>query len=223
MRCMYQKLREANPPKDPKLRQKFYEEKLQKITDRMVRSMDFDVHSFLREMDQSLAASRSVFRDFDARFQVLSDEDWESIQLKAVERGEMDCPICLTSLVSKSYIEKNKFDSQKHTKPSTGVRRNHNSVSMQKTGRTLPKRKQPEKEEGETNNQCGAGSGDFAGDTETGSGEMQTQSGGRRTVLLSCSHVFHETCLEMFEELSMESSNSCPVCRTKYQKKVLAT
>jgi len=28
VRCMYRKLREANPPKDPKLRQKFYEEKV---------------------------------------------------------------------------------------------------------------------------------------------------------------------------------------------------
>ena len=48
----------------------------------MVRSCDFDVHGFLREMDQSLEASRNVFRDFDARFQQISDDDWESIQLK---------------------------------------------------------------------------------------------------------------------------------------------
>lgn len=48
----------------------------------MVRSCDFDVQNFLREMDSSLAASRSVFRDFDARFQQLSEEDWETIQLK---------------------------------------------------------------------------------------------------------------------------------------------
>ncbi|XP_060603725.1 RING finger protein 32-like [Ruditapes philippinarum] len=82
VRCMYVKLRESNPPKDPKLRQKFYEEKLHKITDRMVRSCDFDVHSFLREMDQSLEASRNVFRDFDARFQQISEEEWEAIQLK---------------------------------------------------------------------------------------------------------------------------------------------
>ena len=43
----------------------------------------------------------------------------------------------------------------------------------------------------------------------------------RKTVLLSCSHVFHVTCLEMFEELNVDStSNLCPVCRTKYQKKI---
>jgi len=48
----------------------------------MVRSCDFNVGDFLREMDQSLAASRNVFRDFDARFTTISDEEWENIQLK---------------------------------------------------------------------------------------------------------------------------------------------
>jgi hypothetical protein len=36
----------------------------------------------MREMDQSLEASRNVFRDFNARFQQISEEDWEAIQLK---------------------------------------------------------------------------------------------------------------------------------------------
>lgn len=55
----------------------------------MVRSCDFDVHNFLREMDQSLEASRNVFRDFDARFQQISEDDWEVIQLKVSHT----CPV----------------------------------------------------------------------------------------------------------------------------------
>lgn len=44
----------------------------------------------------------------------------------------------------------------------------------------------------------------------------------RQTILLSCSHVFHLTCLEMFEALVCDSTNIvCPVCRSKYQKKTL--
>ena len=57
---------------------------LQRITDRMVRSCDFNVQSFLREMDSSLAASRNVFKDFDAMFQQISEDEWESIQLKVI-------------------------------------------------------------------------------------------------------------------------------------------
>ncbi|KAH3825734.1 hypothetical protein DPMN_127615 [Dreissena polymorpha] len=83
VRCMYRKLRESNPPKDPRLRKKFFEEKLHSITERMVKSCDFDVHSFLREMDSSLAASRKVFRDFDTRFQPITEDQWEAIQLRA--------------------------------------------------------------------------------------------------------------------------------------------
>ncbi|XP_074646132.1 RING finger protein 32-like [Tubulanus polymorphus] len=42
--------------------------------------------------------------------------------------------------------------------------------------------------------------------------------GVREVTLLSCSHVFHKTCLNMFEELNVGSVNSCPVCRSNYQK-----
>ena len=47
----------------------------------MVKSCDFDVNEFLQEMDRSLAASRDVFRNFDAMFKQIGDADWEKIQL----------------------------------------------------------------------------------------------------------------------------------------------
>ncbi|XP_033726891.1 RING finger protein 32-like isoform X2 [Pecten maximus] len=86
VKSWYRKLRETVPPNDPKLRQKFYEEKLSTITDRIVRSCDFNVNTFLTEIDQSLEASRDIFRRFDETFNTISDDDWEAIQLKAVER-----------------------------------------------------------------------------------------------------------------------------------------
>lgn len=44
----------------------------------------------------------------------------------------------------------------------------------------------------------------------------------RCTVLLSCTHVFHETCLQTFEDLVVDDGKHvCPVCRTVYQKKLL--
>ena len=40
----------------------------------------------------------------------------------------------------------------------------------------------------------------------------------RPLVLLSCTHVFHATCLQMFEEYSCDPTPNCPICRTPYQK-----
>ncbi|XP_068437572.1 RING finger protein 32 isoform X2 [Clinocottus analis] len=42
----------------------------------------------------------------------------------------------------------------------------------------------------------------------------------RRTALLSCSHLFHQRCLEAFEAFSVESRPSCPLCRSVYHKKI---
>ena len=41
-------------------------------------------------------------------------------------------------------------------------------------------------------------------------------------VLLSCSHIFHQTCLEALEEFAVgQTKFLCPVCRSCYQKKIL--
>ena len=45
---------------------------------------------------------------------------------------------------------------------------------------------------------------------------------GRKRALLSCSHVFHATCLEAFEELAEgDRKFTCPICRARYQKRLL--
>uniref|UniRef100_A0A4W6FFW0 Ring finger protein 32 n=1 Tax=Lates calcarifer TaxID=8187 RepID=A0A4W6FFW0_LATCA len=43
----------------------------------------------------------------------------------------------------------------------------------------------------------------------------------RRTVLLSCSHLFHQLCLEAFESFAADSRPSCPLCRSAYHKKLI--
>ena len=53
---------------------------LKSITDRMLKSLDLGVNSFLSTIDASLAASREVFRQFDTAMGVVSEEQWTSIQ-----------------------------------------------------------------------------------------------------------------------------------------------
>lgn len=57
---------------------------LSSITDRILRSCDFNIDVFLTEIDENLAASRAIFRNFDATFNIMSEEQWEEIQLKVV-------------------------------------------------------------------------------------------------------------------------------------------
>lgn len=45
-------------------------------------------------------------------------------------------------------------------------------------------------------------------------------SGSRRPMtLLSCTHVYHRTCIDQFENLATDISHTCPVCRSAYLKR----
>ncbi|KAM9712385.1 RING finger protein 32 isoform 1-T1 [Menidia menidia] len=43
----------------------------------------------------------------------------------------------------------------------------------------------------------------------------------RHTVLLSCSHLFHQPCLEALEAFATDSRPTCPLCRSAYYKKLI--
>ena len=52
---------------------------------------------------------------------------------------------------------------------------------------------------------------------------MATNGPQRRLVLLSCSHVFHQQCVDNFERFRIDDACSCPVCRaTDYAKRLLS-
>ena len=36
--------------------------------------------------------------------------------------------------------------------------------------------------------------------------------------LLSCTHVFHANCLNAFERYNIDKRNTCPCCRSEYEK-----
>ena len=48
----------------------------------MVKSLDCNVDGFLNQLDRDLQASRDIFKQFDNIMNVISDEEWENIQLK---------------------------------------------------------------------------------------------------------------------------------------------
>ncbi|GCC31901.1 RING finger protein 32 [Chiloscyllium punctatum] len=164
VRKWYKELRRTVPPKDKKLRRRFYEDKLQEINDRLVRSCEVDIEKLFSEIDQSVATNRRVLQQLERRHvHLISEEEWEQIQLKAILREVFDCPICITPL--------DHFRST--TCHETADRRENCGPSV------------------------------------------------RQTVLLSCSHIFHYTCLKAFEDFSEGEKHICPLCRSTYKKKML--
>ncbi|GFO00426.1 RING finger protein 32-like [Plakobranchus ocellatus] len=296
VRSWYKKLRETVPPKDPLLKKKFYEEKLTAIVDRMINSVDINMSDFLQEIDSSVQQSRAIFSQWDAVHNPITPEMWEAIQLKAVERGDTECPICLTEL----HLSTNASQSTTQSKEDTAPRKSQHQPKQQqeqqqdqtsrrttpnpKLRRKLQDQKLLQKLSRDTGSSQDASDSTCSdsdihtlhGDNETKktvsfdssvgdktkrdsedseTGLPQAEEDGsplrcrnqhhatfvtqskqelegstsnnrprriRATVLLSCTHVFHSTCLHTLEEMAMvDMRNSCPVCRAHYQKKVI--
>ncbi|KAM6413188.1 RING finger protein 32 [Pluvialis apricaria] len=159
VRKWYKNLRRTVPPKDGKLRKQFFEKKVQQISNRLLSSYDINLDEFFSEIDSSIAASRDVFQQLEGKEILLSETDWEKIQMQAFRQEIFDCPICIMPLSPAVH-------------PACLSSGNSSQFS-------------------------------------------------RQTVLLSCSHLFHHTCLQAFEEFSLGERHICPLCRSYYQKKIL--
>ncbi|XP_014800391.1 PREDICTED: RING finger protein 32 [Calidris pugnax] len=159
VRKWYKNLRRTVPPKDSKLRKQFFEEKVQQISSRLLSSYDINLDEFFSEIDSSIAASRHVFQQLEGKEILISESDWEKIQMQAFQQEILDCPICIMPLGPTVHPT--------HLSPG-----NSSQFSQQ-------------------------------------------------VVLLSCSHLFHQTCLQAFEEFSLGERHMCPLCRSYYQKKIL--
>uniref|UniRef100_A0A8D2IKQ1 Ring finger protein 32 n=2 Tax=Varanus komodoensis TaxID=61221 RepID=A0A8D2IKQ1_VARKO len=161
VRKWYKNVRNTMPPKDAKLRKKFFEEKFTDICQRLLNSYDTCLDEFFFEIDSSVAASQDVFQQLDKKLGPLMGEvEWEKIQMQAFRQDIVDCPICIMPLV-------------------------------------------------------------YSTDSQDGLSQDGRQPCSHQTVLLSCSHMFHTTCLQAFEEFSLGERPVCPLCRSCYQKKIL--
>ncbi|XP_077592332.1 RING finger protein 32 [Stigmatopora nigra] len=161
-RKWYGNIRKTVCPKDKRLRRKFFEAKLQELSEAFVQRCHTDAEAFLADIDRSLSSSRRVFRQMERKKHVDGprEDDWERIQSQVIQRGTTDCPICLTPL-------------------------------------------------------CGPEASRVSSDSEH-------HKRRRRSVLLSCSHLFHQVCLDAFESFTAtDRTPACPLCRSNYHKKVI--
>ncbi|XP_041923230.1 RING finger protein 32 isoform X2 [Alosa alosa] len=161
-RRWYRNVRRSVPPKDKRLRQRFFETKLQEMSDSLVQACHTDTEAFLIDIEHSVAQSRLIFRQLETKCAPGAQAlDWELVKEQAVQREMQDCPICLTPLCP----------------PCSG-----------------PDGHRPGPRRGRVT---------------------------RHVLLLSCSHLFHQPCLEAFELFCPETRPTCPLCRAAYSKRVL--
>lgn len=133
---------------------------------------------------------------------------------QAAERDNKDCPICLTSLCNTSENTPREL-----TSPCKGDHKekimHQKSASAHKISEQtkfgLPQLVPPQ------------GGKNRNAESKTIEQQMKKSVKCRKTVLLSCTHVFHETCLLTLEELALgDIRNKCPVCRAVYQKRIIS-
>ena len=107
IRKWYLKLRTRVPPKDPKLRKVFYEDKMKSMCERFLseaQATESEIDMLMEEVDQNIQFSRDVIKEFD--YFSITDEKWNEIESKAISFGTTECPICMmpmsagTSLVA---------------------------------------------------------------------------------------------------------------------------
>ncbi|XP_072508206.1 RING finger protein 32 isoform X2 [Notamacropus eugenii] len=87
VRKWYRKLRQTIPPKDAKLRRKFFEEKFTEISNRILSSYDTNIEELFSEIDYCIAANRSILQQFEKRRdREITEDDWEKIQMHFIKR-----------------------------------------------------------------------------------------------------------------------------------------
>lgn len=158
---------------------------------------------------------------------------------QAVLRGEVDCPICLTELQLASDLNvTNSAEAHNFTSSDVpfGFKKDQSAPKYSTTG-AENKRKNTDKKLLEKLSRQALPDSKSQTVLEhsrepvpvkpnttisLASKMMPSSTRARSTVLLSCTHVFHTTCLRTLEELAMaDLRNTCPVCRAHYQKKVI--
>jgi hypothetical protein len=67
----------------------------------MVKSLDYNINEFFSEIDRNVQASRDIFKQFELASMVMSDEEWDEIQLKASLKGNTPTPGMVFVKISK--------------------------------------------------------------------------------------------------------------------------
>ena len=68
------------------------------ITNRIVQSFNYESDSLISNIDENIQKSREIFKNFDEKFGVITNENWNHLMRKAICRKNEECSICFNRL-----------------------------------------------------------------------------------------------------------------------------
>lgn len=184
----------------------FFAERVNKVSDRLVEAMNektAEVDDLVTESDRALELSRSIFASLDRnpRTYEMSQTRNGRSENSSIGNGNNG------SGINNNDFEKGKMENFDWT----AVRRVAEDRGLCDCPICMTSLKRSKK-----NN---------SSDSFVNNNQPQSPASRKQVALLSCSHVFHETCIEAFENFTQNGVNilpvvfTCPVCRAGYNRK----
>lgn len=137
--------------------------------------------------------------------------------MQIAERGNVECPICLTQLDDLGIKTTSTSASTSNGNHSNASRQ---SVTSAVRTATANRSSTQDKKSVAKSKRAALTSTIWEQGAAASEGEETTRR--RHKAVLSCCHIFHQTCLEAFEQLTIgERHYCCPVCRSHYQKLIV--
>lgn len=102
-RIKYIEMIKDKVPSNLILRRKFYKSKFLNISDQILEKYENhngDVSELLETIDNNIAINKSVMNSFE---HMHLEKNWDKVQIKAIERENNECPICLGGLNAKHH------------------------------------------------------------------------------------------------------------------------
>ncbi|KAI2662516.1 RING finger protein 32 [Labeo rohita] len=199
VRKWYSNVKKYVPPKDQQLRRRFFEKKFQEMNDSLVQSCSMDVEAFLSDIDRSVATSHHILRRFADKYagaSEMEDKDWLEAQEKSL-LGPALRPTCRhLSQSARAALAAQMFQFNS-IKPSTRWQHYRLSILTYAVQRGVQ-------------------------DCPICLNHLGSSKDDRNVLLLSCSHLFHEPCLQAFERFCHEVKPTCPLCRSHYAKMLVS-
>ncbi|KAL2919973.1 RING finger protein 32 [Polyrhizophydium stewartii] len=193
-RKRYLEYRRTHPPKDPRLLAKYSLEKLSSCSDRLaasIASSTREIDELLRELDAQVASSRQIIDSTTATFEALRLTDPHMVDWDALLVRACERGL-ETCAICIMPLESGK----------ACIKAMQAQVPAQPKAADL------------------SSSGGIGKSCDGANGVAAHTRGWRKLALLSCSHVFHEKCIQCFERFNVArgSDHVCPVCRGAYSR-----
>jgi len=207
VRVAYKKLRRTIPYRDPRLKRRWLEERIQEQSAALVKEVEDDrgdLDSFFAELDASVAASKAQMEQAEAsllRSRMPAETGQAGARADSALLAELN-----------PSIGWDPYSASSMPQPPAGDKGSAKPRLKAVEGSTVDWDHVLERADARDEQDCPICLGDL------------NRKGKQGIAWLSCTHCFHLDCITCFEafEVSRGGTTSCPVCRSAYERTTMA-